>query len=89
MNATAPSHPAGGAGGAGGQGGGGGGNLEDYNPFDKNRQTTTSGGGSDAPAVMKAEAEQAPAQPKEAPPSYTASAQQQITTADFQVLCTT
>ena len=62
----------------------GGAALDDYNPFDKSKQQTTSGGSGDGgnPAVMKAE-EARP--PSDAPPSYSASAQQQITTADFQV----
>ena len=50
-------------------------NLEDYNPFDPKQTQTKSGG--DAPAVMK------PTQ--DAPPPYTPSGQQQITSADFQV----
>ena len=50
--------------------------LEDYNPFDP-KQTQTKAGGGDAPAVMK------PTQ--DAPPPYTASGQQQISSADFQV----
>ncbi len=52
-------------------------NLEDYNPFDPKQAQTKAGGNNEAPAVMK------PTQ--EAPPPYTASGQQQISTADFQV----
>lgn len=48
--------------------------LEDYNPFDPKQAQTKSGG--DAPAVMK------PTQ--DAPPPYSATGQQQITSADFQ-----
>ena len=52
-------------------------NLEDYNPFDPKQAQTKAGGNNEAPAVMK------PTQ--DAPPPYTASGQQQISTADFQV----
>ena len=48
--------------------------LDDYNPFDKNN-TKTGGNSSNEPAVMKTE-----------PPAYSqTAAQQQATTADFQV----
>jgi len=51
-------------------------NLDDYNPFDAQKNTTTAGSG---PAVMNPSSTH-----EEPPPAYTKSGQQQITTADFQ-----
>ena len=48
-------------------------NLDDYNPFDKTKASTTNGAG-DSAAVMDT-----------APPQYTTSGQQQVSAADFQV----
>ena len=48
-------------------------NLDDYNPFDKTKASTTNGPG-DSAAVMDT-----------APPQYTTSGQQQVSAADFQV----
>ena len=60
-------------------------NLEEYNPFDaEKKQTTTTNNvasagnqGDAGPAVMNPTSE--------APPAYTASGQQQISAADFEV----
>lgn len=51
-------------------------NLDDYNPFDAQKNTTTAGSG---PAVMNPSSTH-----EEPPPAYTKSGQQQISTADFQ-----
>jgi len=58
-------------------------NLEDYNPFDAQKNQTASGNNAgNGPAVMNPSSthEEPP------PPSYTKSGQQQISTADFQEL---
>ncbi len=63
-------------------------NLEDYNPFDGQKQTTNTtnnvaASDNNGPAVMNPSSE--PPKAAAAPPEYTPSGQQQISTADFQV----
>ena len=59
--------------------------LEDYDPFNKQKTTSSAPGAPGAatgqPAVMSPTQEAAPAPP----PQYTQTAQQQATAADFQV----
>ena len=50
-------------------------NLDDYNPFDKTKASTNNAAGDTTAAVMDT-----------APPQYTASGQQQVSAADFQVM---
>ena len=52
--------------------------LDDYDPFNKQKTTTTPAPAPSQPAVMS------PTQ-EAAPPQYTPTAQQTITSADFQV----
>lgn len=55
-------------------------NLDDYNPFDAQKNVTASGNNTGSgPAVMNPSSTQ-----EEPPPTYTKSGQQQISTADFQ-----
>lgn len=59
-------------------------NLDDYNPFDAQKNATTSannGGSGTGPAVMNPSSTN---EEREPPPAYTKSGQQQISTADFQ-----
>ena len=70
-------------------GGGPSAGLDNYDPFNKHNATSTSAGGGaggvSQPAVMSPTQEAAPA-PGPAPPTYTQSAQQIATAADFQVI---
>jgi len=55
-------------------------NLDDYNPFDAQKNATSSGNAAGSgPAVMNPSSTH-----EEPPPTYTKTGQQQITTADFQ-----
>lgn len=57
-------------------------NLDDYNPFDAQKNATTSANnGGSGPAVMNPSSTN---EEREPPPAYTKSGQQQISTADFQ-----
>ena len=55
--------------------------LEDYDPFNKQKTTSSVPAAGGQPAVMSPTQEAAPAPP----PQYTQTAQQQATAADFQV----
>ena len=55
--------------------------LEDYDPFNKQKTTSSVSAAGGQPAVMSPTQEAAPAPP----PQYTQTAQQQATAADFQV----
>ena len=57
--------------------------LEDYDPFNKQKTTSSVPAAGGQPAVMSPTQEAAPAPAQ--PPQYTQSAQQQVTAADFQV----